>query len=461
MTGETVSTLKSINPATGNLIQEYELMSDQKITRVLERSADAFSGWHRSRFAHRAGLLKETAKILRRRLEELSGLITREMGKPVRQSRAEVEKCAWLCDYYAREGERFLRPEPVDSDARESKVTFQPLGPVLGIMPWNFPFWQVFRFAVPAVMAGNTGLLKHASNVPGCALAVEDVFEEAGFPAGVFQTLLATSGQALSALEDARIRAVSLTGSVPAGKKVAGKAGSLVKKSVMELGGSDAYLILEDADLAKTAAVCAAARLINSGQSCIAAKRFIVAGGAAERFTELLSMEMRKRKIGDPFKTHTDIGPLARDDLRRELQDQVDRSVAQGARVAYRAEGIPEKGFYFPPLVLDQVAPGMPAFDEELFGPVAAVIAAGSQKQAVKLANTTSFGLGAAVFTTDLERGLHIAEHDLEAGGCFVNTHVRSDPRLPFGGIRESGYGRELGRFGIREFVNIKTVYLA
>ncbi|MDH3745937.1 MAG: NAD-dependent succinate-semialdehyde dehydrogenase, partial [Acidobacteriota bacterium] len=385
-----------------------------------------------------------------------------EMGKPVREGRAEVEKCARVCRFYAEQAAEFLAPQTIETDAKTSFVTFEPLGPVLAVMPWNFPFWQVFRFIAPHLTAGNVGLLKHASNVPGCALAIEEVMREAGYPEGVFQTLLIGSRRVAGLIEDKRVRAVTLTGSTPAGRAVAAKAGECLKKTVLELGGSDPYVILADADLELAVNQCVTSRLINCGQSCIAAKRFIVTPENLEEFERRVVEAMVSKRVGDPLDASTDIGPMARSDLRDELHQQVVASVAAGARCLLGGEK-PEgdgdgDGAYYPPTVLTDVRPGMAAYDDELFGPVAAILPAKSDKDAIRIANDSCFGLGAAVFTADLEKGVRIAARELEAGSCFVNAFVRSDPRLPFGGIKESGFGRELGSFGTYEFVNIKTV---
>jgi succinate-semialdehyde dehydrogenase/glutarate-semialdehyde dehydrogenase len=365
-----------------------------------------------------------------------------------------------VCEHYAAEAAGLLADEVVESDAGRSYVAFRPLGTVLAVMPWNFPLWQVFRFAAPALMAGNAGLLKHASNVSGCALAIEDLLRRAGLPAGLFRALLVGSDRVGAILGDERVAAVTLTGSTPAGKAVAERAGALVKKSVLELGGSDPYLVLADAELEATVETCVAARLVNSGQSCIAAKRFVVVEEVLEPFLERFVATMEAKIMGDP-RGEVDLGPQARRDLRDDLHRQVEESVDAGARLLLGGATPDGPGAFYPPTVLADVVPGMPAWDEELFGPVAAVIAARDERQAVAIANDTSFGLGAAVFSADVERAERIARDELEAGACFVNAFVRSDPRLPFGGIKESGYGRELGAFGIREFVNVKTVWVA
>jgi succinate-semialdehyde dehydrogenase/glutarate-semialdehyde dehydrogenase len=453
--------LKSINPATQEVIAGYDELAPQAAAEACERSAGAFSRWRETSFADRSALMRRSAEVLRSRSGEFARLMALEMGKPIRQGRTEVEKCAWVCDYYAEHAERFLEPEIIATDARKSFVAFQPLGAVLAVMPWNFPFWQVFRFAAPALMAGNTGILKHASNVCGCALAIEDVFAEAGFPPDVFKTLVVGSGAVRELVAHPAVKAVTLTGSAPAGKAVAGAAGEALKKTVLELGGSDPYIILADADIEKVAAICAASRLINSGQSCIAAKRFIVTASRATEFAEMLMRNMLAATVGDPLDEATDVGPLARLDLRNELHRQVADSVARGAKCLAGGRIPALTGAFYPPTVLAGVARGMPAYHEELFGPVAAVIAVEDEEEAIRTANDTSFGLGAALFTSDRERGERIAAARIEAGSCFVNSFVKSDPRLPFGGIKESGYGRELSHYGIREFVNIKTVYIA
>jgi len=453
--------MTAINPANGEKIRDYDEMTPSEVAEAVAESERAFSSWRRTSFEDRAELMRSAAQVLRDHTEEYAILMAEEMGKPVAQGRAEVEKCAWVCDYYADNAAAFLASEPVDTDASKSFVTFQPIGVVLAVMPWNFPLWQVFRFAAPALMAGNVGVLKHASNVPGCALAIEDVFVKAGFPANVFRTLLVGSKQVDAIIENPLVRAVTLTGSTPAGKAVARKSGEMLKKTVLELGGSDPYLILEDADLEAAVSTCVTSRLINSGQSCINAKRFIVVDSLRERFEELFVEEMRAATMGDPMLETTSVGPQARADLREELHEQVAQSIAKGAVCLLGGEVPDGNGAYYPPTVLSNVGKGMPAYDEELFGPVAAIIPAANETEAIAIANDSIFGLGAAVFTSDVARGERIAAEELDAGACFVNAFVRSDPRLPFGGVKESGYGRELSHYGIKEFVNIKTVYMA
>jgi len=451
-------TIKSVNPTTGATIREYSETSPAEVARIVERAHAAVAGWRRADFAARARSMKEAARLLRDGKEHHARLMAEEMGKPLAGGREEAEKCAWGCEYYADNAERFLQPESIDTEWPRSYVTFPPLGVVLAIMPWNYPFWQVFRFAAPALMAGNTMLLKPASNVPGCALAIEGMLRDAGFPPGVFATLLVGSGRIASIIEHPLVRAVTLTGSTAAGRAVAAKAGAMLKKTVLELGGSDPYLVLEDADLERAADICAAGRLTNSGQSCIAAKRLIVVEAHRERFERLLVEGMSAAKTGDPLDEDTQVGPLARLDLRDELHRQVRESIAREARCLLGGEIPTGKGSFYPPTVLSGVRRGMPAYDEELFGPVAAIVPVKDDDEAIRTANDSAYGLGSAVFTRDIDRGERIGVSEIEAGCCFVNAQVRSDPRLPFGGVKDSGYGRELSHYGIREFVNIKTV---
>jgi succinate-semialdehyde dehydrogenase/glutarate-semialdehyde dehydrogenase len=452
--------MQSINPASDELLREYAETEPAAVERILADAQRAFESWRAVPFATRALHMRRAGSLLRERQDELARLMALEMGKPLAQGRAEAEKCAWVCEFFAEQAEAFLAPRAIATDASRSLVVFQPLGVVLAVMPWNFPFWQVFRFVAPALMAGNAGLLKHASNVSGCALAIEEILHAAGFPKELFRTLLVGSSRVAALIEAPQVKAVTLTGSTPAGRSVAAKAGERLKKTVLELGGSDPYLILEDADLEPAAETCAASRLINGGQSCIAAKRFIVVEPVRKRFEELFVARMQARRMGDPLEDGVDLGPQARRNLRDELHAQVRRSLERGARLLLGGTLPAGKGAYYPPTVLADVGKGMPAYDEELFGPVAALIAAKDEKDAVRIANDSPFGLGAAVFTRDVARGERIAAEELEAGSCFVNSFVKSDPRLPFGGIKESGYGRELASFGIQEFVNIKTVYV-
>ncbi len=451
--------LVSINPADNKEIARYEEHSEHEVKNILVDSKTAFNSWKNTTFTERSELMRNAAAALKKNLEEHAKLITLEMGKPIKQSRAEVEKCAFVCEYYANSAEGFLANLNVHSDAKNSFVSFQPLGTILAVMPWNFPFWQVFRFAAPALMAGNAGVLKHASNVTGCALAIEGVFRDAGFESMLFRTLKLPGSKVSSVIEHPAIQAVTLTGSGAAGKSVAQCAGRMLKKSVLELGGSDPYIILEDANLDDAVNACVTSRLINGGQSCIAAKRFIVIESIKEEFERRFVELMSQKAMGDPMDEKYDIGPQARTELRDELHEQVSESISRGATCISGGE-VPEiDGAYYPPTVLTNVTKGMPAYDDELFGPVAAIISAKDEEEAIVIANDSDFGLGAAVFTQDIKRGEEIAANRLEAGCCFVNDFVKSDPRLPFGGIKQSGYGRELSHFGIQEFVNIKTVY--
>ena len=454
-------TIHAINPATGEEVASYEETSPEAADGIIRSVHEAFLAWRRSTFRERSAPMRRAAEILRENAGEYARLMAREMGKPVKEGVAEARKCATTCEFYAENAERFLSPEPVETEARRSFVAFNPLGVVLAVMPWNFPFWQVFRFAAPGLMAGNAAVLKHASNVPGCALAIEEIFRRAGFPANLFRTLIVGSKRVEAILESPLVRAATLTGSGAAGRAVARKAGEMLKKTVLELGGSDPYLVLEDADLELAAKVSAKARLINGGQSCIAAKRFIAVAKIRPRFEELFVEKMGAAKMGDPLDEATEIGPQARHDLRDALHAQVEASVAKGARCLLGGKIPDGPGAYYPPTVLTDVRKGMPAYDEELFGPVAAIIPVSDEEEAIATANDSLFGLGGAVLTSDLARGERIAAERIESGCVFVNDFVRSDPRLPFGGVKESGYGRELSAYGIKEFVNIKTVCVA
>ncbi len=450
----------AVDPTNGAEIESVPEATEPEIEAALHRAAAAQAGWRRTGFDERAGLMRRAAEVLRRGADDYGRLMAREMGKPLAQGRGEAEKCAWVCDYYAEHAERFLAPVPAETDAHRSYWSYEPLGLVLAVMPWNFPLWQVFRFAAPTLMAGNGGLLKHASNVPGCARAIEAILLEAGFPEGLFQNLWLDREQVERVIGDDRVRAVTLTGSVGAGRAVARAAGQALKKTVLELGGSDPYVVLADADLDRAVESCVTSRLINSGQSCIAAKRFVVVDALHDAFVEAMAALMADRVLGHPLDEATDVGPQARADLRDDLHRQVTESVAAGARRVLGGEVPDRPGAWYPPTVLADVGPGMPAYDDELFGPVAAVIRARDEDDAIRIANDTIYGLGAAVFTADLERGERIAREQLDAGACFVNAYVRSDPRLPFGGVKDSGYGRELSPLGIREFVNAKAVWI-
>jgi succinate-semialdehyde dehydrogenase / glutarate-semialdehyde dehydrogenase len=453
--------IESVNPATGETLQSYPETPRAAVDDAIHSAHEAFIAWRATSFEERAQCLHAAAKILRDRAEVLARLMANEMGKPLRDGIAEAQKCAGCCDHFADHAARMLAREPVKTEARASFVTFNPLGVVLAVMPWNFPFWQVFRFAAPALMAGNAAVLKHASNVPGCALAIEQVLRDAGVPKNLFRTLLIGNAQVDAVIEHPLVRAVTLTGSGPAGRAMARKAGEMLKKTVLELGGSDPYLVLEDADLDLAATVCTKGRLVNGGQSCIAAKRFIVVEPVRSEFEQRFVQKMKAARQGDPLQMDTEIGPLARRDLRETLHAQVQRSMQGGARLLLGGEVPAGPGAYYPPTVLTDVRKGMPAYDEELFGPVAAVIPVRDEAQAIAAANDSAFGLGACVITRDLARGERIAADAIESGCVFVNDSVRSDARLPFGGVKESGYGRELSAYGIREFVNVKTVVVA
>jgi succinate-semialdehyde dehydrogenase/glutarate-semialdehyde dehydrogenase len=452
-------TFRSINPADGNTLGEFDACTDAELETALAAAAAAAPGWRQQALDERAALVRRAADVVRQRREELARLMTLEMGKPIREARAEIEKCAWVCEYYAGEGAAFLADEPVESDAGRSFIAWQPLGTVLAVMPWNFPFWQVFRFAAPALVAGNTGLLKHASNVPQCALAIEDVFADAGFPAGVFRTLMIESSRVAEVIADPRVQAVTLTGSEPAGRQVAATAGSHLKKTVLELGGSDPFIVLEDADLELAVEQAVTSRFLNTGQSCIAAKRFIVVEPVADAFVEQFRAAVEALGTGDPLDEANRLGPMARTDLREELHRQVEESIAQGAEAVTGCRIPPGPGAFYPPSILDRVVPGMCAWSEELFGPVASIIRVADEAEAVRVANDTEFGLGGSVWTRDSARGERIARQ-LECGCAFVNGLVKSDPRLPFGGVKHSGYGRELSILGMREFLNAKTVWI-
>ena len=453
--------LKSINPTTNRLIETHDVMSAEEVKGILENVDDRYKSWARKSVSERSDLLRKLSQALTNNKTALAELACDEMGKPLKEGVAEVEKCAWVCNYYADNAEDFMAPEPIELEDKDCSVVYKPIGTVLAVMPWNFPFWQVFRFAAPNLVAGNTIVLKHASNVSACANAIEDTIRQAGFPSNCFRSLMIPSDRVASVIQDARIKAVTLTGSTAAGKAVASEAGRNIKKSVLELGGSDAYIILEDADLEPAVEACVTSRLLNGGQSCISAKRFIVVDAIFDEFVEKFVGAMKAKTMGNPRDEDTDIGPMARLDLREELNEQVRDSVANGAKVLLGGEIPLREGAYYPPTVLVDVAPGMPAYDEEMFGPVASIIRVKNEEDAIKTANDSEFGLGAAVFTANTEKGKHIASNQLHAGNCFVNDFVKSDPRLPFGGTKLSGYGRELSKPGLREFLNAKTVVVA
>ena len=451
--------MESINPATGERLKQFAAWDESALEDALAEVAAATPAWRESRFEERSRVMRAAADELRRNSGEYARLITLEMGKLLREAKAEIEKCALGCEYYAEHAGEFLRDEDVASDAGKSYVAYQPLGTVLAIMPWNFPFWQVFRFAATALMAGNTAVLKHASNVPQCALAIEQVLQKAGLPKGVFRTLLITSKQVERVIADRRIHAVTLTGSDIAGRQVARAAGAHLKKTVLELGGSDAFVVLEDADLEQTTAGAVLGRMQNAGQSCIAAKRFVVVDAIAEEFLARFKTRLEALRPGDPMQEETTLAPLARGDLREDLHTQVTESIAQGATPLHGCKPLPGPGYFYAPSILDNVTPGNRAYTEEFFGPVALVLRARNEAHALQLANDSPFGLGGSVWTRDARRGERFARQ-MQAGSCFVNGIVKSDPRLPFGGIKDSGYGRELSPHGIREFVNIKTVWI-
>jgi succinate-semialdehyde dehydrogenase / glutarate-semialdehyde dehydrogenase len=447
----------TINPYNGRVIEEFEHHSDDKIIGLLTQSAQSFRFWRQTPLAQRAELFLKLADLLRNRLEGYAEAIVREMGKPIREARAEITKCAWVCEYYAQNAEKFLTPEPMPSDAGRSYLAYEPLGTVLAIMPWNFPFWQTFRFAAPALMAGNVALLKPAPNTTRCGLAIEELFRAAGFPTHAFQTVLADYAQVRHLIGSDYVQAVTLTGSERAGISVASAAGANIKKTVLELGGSDPFIVLDDADLNEAVKVAVASRMVNSGQSCIAAKRFIVSDRVVDKFIAQSKMALERLVMGDPQDSRTEIGPLARPDLVEQLRIQVELSVRKGAELV---TGGTIDGNFYAPTLLANVRPGMPAFDQELFGPVMAVTAFQAEEEAIELANQSDFGLAASLWSQSPDRAARLVGQ-IEAGAVFVNAMVKSDPRLPFGGIKKSGYGRELSAQGIREFCNLKTVYIA
>jgi len=450
---------QTINPATGEVLQDFDSWNNEQLETALAQVAAASPGWAQTDLAERCALLRRMAEVLRNQKETLAQLVTLEMGKLISESRAEVEKCISGCEYYAEQAPRFLADEVIETDASKSLVAYQPLGTVLAVMPWNFPLWQVFRFIAPTLAAGNTGLLKHASNVPQCALAIEQIVDEAGFPQGVFRTLMINASEVAQVIADPRVHAVTLTGSEPAGRQVAACAGENLKKSVLELGGSDAFVVLADADLDLTVGQAVASRYLNAGQSCIAAKRFVVVDEIAEEFVSRFTTAVAGLNAGDPADEQTTLAPMARTDLCDEIHKQVEASVQAGANVVIGGNPVEGSGAFYEATILDQVEPGMAAYDEELFGPVAAVIRARDEVHALSIANSSRFGLGGSVWTQDVEKGEQFARQ-LQSGSAFVNGMVKSDARLPFGGIKASGYGRELSHHGMREFVNVKTIWV-
>ena len=452
--------ISSVNPFNSEVLEEFSEYKDQKIEHALQIAENTFKEWSKTSFANRRELMINCADILEHKIEELSEIITLEMGKIISESRAEIKKCAWVCRYYADHGESFLKNEKLDVEEADSYLVYDPLGIVLAIMPWNFPFWQVFRFAAPGLMSGNVGILKHASNVPQCALAIEEVFKEAGFPEGAFQSLLIGSDKAIKLIDDPRIKAVTLTGSDIAGRKVAERAGKNLKKLVLELGGSDPFIVLKEADIKTAADTAVKARMINCGQSCIAAKRFILEKPIFDEFIDHFNKAFDNLKGGDPLSEQVDYGPMAREDLVQEISHQVEASVNLGAKILTGGVRPASKGSFYEPTILTHVRPGMPGFDEELFGPVASVISAMDATEAVKMANQSKFGLGASLWTKDQDQAWKLARN-IETGAVFVNAMVASHPGIPFGGIKDSGYGRELSYLGIREFMNAKSVWIS
>lgn len=448
--------IESRNPYNNEVVKTFEEESDKQIINKIELAENTYQNWKTSNFTHRKELMLKTAVLLRNRKEEYARLMTMEMGKAKREAEAEIEKCALACDYYAENAEKFLSDMPLEVPNGEAYVAHDPIGIVLAIMPWNFPFWQVFRFAAPNLMAGNVGLLKHASNVPQCALAIEEVFEDAGFPKGCFQTLLVSSSKINMILDDERVKAATLTGSEDAGSKVAERAGKNLKKTVLELGGSDPFIVLKDADIQEAAKTGAKARMINNGQSCIAAKRFILEESIADEFISIFKSEFEKIKIGNPSDDEFDYGTMAREDLAKELEKQVNKSIEKGARLLI---GGKRNNAFFEPSILTNVKPGMPAYEEELFGPVATILIAKDEKHAIELANDSRFGLGGSLWSKDIQKAKKLAR-EVESGAVYINKLMASHPAVPFGGIKMSGYGRELSEMGIKEFVNQKTVWI-
>jgi succinate-semialdehyde dehydrogenase/glutarate-semialdehyde dehydrogenase len=454
-----VARITAVNPATEEVLATFDAFTAEEVLEAVADAQDAFLGWRERSIAERAAPMRRLAALLRERADRYGRLITLEMGKPITEAKAEIEKCAWGCEHFAESAARYLADEVIPTNARRSLVAFEPLGVVLAIMPWNFPFWQVVRFAAPALMAGNAAVLKHASNVPQCALAIEEAVRDAGFPEGLLRAVLITGSAIEPVIADDRIRAVTLTGSSDTGSRIAELAGRAIKKSVLELGGSDPYIVLADADLDAAATTGARARNQNTGQSCIAAKRFVAERRIADDFERKFAKAVEDLVVGDPMDPRTQIGPLARRDLVETLERQVDGSVRMGARVLTGGERLAGKGFFYRPTVLADVTPDMPVFQQETFGPVAAVLRVRDADEAVRLANESPYGLGASLWTRDTARGETLARR-IESGSVFINGLVASDPRLPFGGIKRSGYGRELGEFGIREFTNIQTIWV-
>ncbi len=451
-------TIETINPATGKIIKIYDEMSDAEVNKIIDSTQSAFQTWREYDFSSRAIAMSQIAKNLRHRKDEYALLIAEEMGKPLKQGLAEIEKCALVCDHYAEKAAEYLNSRIIPTQMQKSYVTYQPLGIIFAIMPWNFPFWQVFRFAAPTLMAGNAAILKHAPISTGTALAIESLFQESGFIKNLFRVVILSNDRASTVIHHPKIAAVTLTGSTKAGSAVGAEAAKSLKKCVLELGGCDPYLIFEDADLELASNECLTSRMLNSGQSCIAAKRLIVIESIQNQFIDLLKSKIKKYTLGDPLDSNILCGPLARKDLRDKLHEQVQRSIHKGAQLITGGEIPPLEGFYYPPTILINIKKGMPAYDEELFGPVISIISAKNEEEAIKIANDTNYGLGSGIFTQDIQKAEKIAAEKIQAGSCSINTFVSSDPRLPFGGIKNSGYGRELSAEGIRSFVNVKTI---
>jgi succinate-semialdehyde dehydrogenase/glutarate-semialdehyde dehydrogenase len=452
--------IKSINPATGEVIKVLDELTEDQVYQEIDKAYSTFQSWKKTSYKERKTHLKKASAILKDEKYNYAKILTLEMGKPIRQAVSEVEKCAFVCEYYADNIEKILKKEVIQTDASESYVEFDPLGVVLAIMPWNFPYWQVFRFAAPALIAGNVGLLKHSSNVPMSALAIEEVFMKAGFPSGTFKTLIIGSSRMEEIINHPKVSAVTLTGSEGAGKKVASAAGKNLKKTVLELGGSDPFIVLADADIEAASTMAVKSRIINNGQSCIAAKRFIVVKEIAKQFEERFVEIVNDLKIGDPMDERNDLGPIAREDLLLTIDEQVKQSVKMGAKLLSGGKRLEVHGYYYPATVLSDVKKGMPVYEQETFGPIAAIIVAEDQDDAIRIANDSPYGLGASLWTRNLSNAKELASR-IESGSVFINGMVKSDPRLPFGGIKISGYGRELSHYGIKEFVNIKTVWIA
>lgn len=452
--------IESKNPLTNEVVKEFKEESDQSIKDKITKAQSTFEDWKNVPFSEKKQLMLKAAEVLKQNKSRYAGLMTLEMGKTTREATAEIEKCALACEYYAEKAEDFLSNKKLEVPKGKAYIAHDPLGIVLAIMPWNFPFWQVFRFAAPNLMAGNVGLLKHASNVPQCALAIEEVFEKAGFPKGSFQTLLISSSKVNAILDDDRVKAATLTGSEGAGIKVAERAGSNLKKVVLELGGSDPFIVLKDANIEEAAKIGAKARMINNGQSCIAAKRFILEKSISEEFLEIFKNEMAALVVGDPADETNDYGPMAREDLVEELQEQVEKSIKKGAKLVLGGERLYDEGAFYSPTILSDVKPGMPAYEEELFGPVAVILIAKDEEESIKLANDSRFGLGGSLWSKDIKKAEQIVRK-IETGSVYINQLMASHPAVPFGGIKMSGYGRELSHLGIMEFVNQKTVWIA